>query len=99
MQPRVASTGISLYFRYLISLFLLITAGRAFALPALPAINTNNVVTITNAPFNAVGDGVFTNTAAIQSAIHAAAAGGTVNGLSGGTVRFPGPGTYLSGPF
>ena len=73
----------------------LIPAG-AF-IPALPLINTNNVITVTNAPFNALGDGIFTNTAAIQSAIHAAGAGGTVNGLSGGTVRLPGPGTYLCG--
>jgi polygalacturonase len=64
--------------------------------PALPAINTNNIVNITNAPYNAVSGGVITNTAAIQSAINAAAAGGTTNGLAGGTVEIP-PGVFLSG--
>src|SRR5262245_16136578 len=79
--------------------FLFAVAARpAAAAPALPTINTNNIITITNAPYNAVGDGVFTNTTAIQQAISAAAAGGTVNGLSGGLVRIPGPGTYLCGP-
>jgi polygalacturonase len=67
------------------------------AVPALPNINTNNVVVIIDAPYNAVGDGVTTNTAGIQAAIHAAAAGGTTNGAAGGTVEIP-PGVYLSGP-
>ncbi len=66
--------------------------------PALPNINTNNVINITNAPYYAVGNGVLTNTVAISNAIVAAAAGGTTNGLSGGTVLIPGPGTYLCGP-
>src|SRR5690349_11270080 len=64
--------------------------------PTLPAINTNNIINITNAPYNAVSGGVITNTAAIQSAINAAAAGGTTNGLAGGTVEIP-PGIFLSG--
>jgi polygalacturonase len=58
-------------------------------------INTNYVVNI--ADYGAVGDGVTTNTVAIQNAINAAAAGGTTNGLSGGTVEFP-AGVYMSGP-
>jgi len=74
------------------------TAHAAFySTPALPAINTNNVVVITNAPYNAVGDGVTTNTTAIQNAINAASAGGTTNGAAGGTVEIP-PGIYLCGP-
>jgi polygalacturonase len=67
----------------------------ALALPALPVINTNYVVNVTN--FGAIGDGVMTNTTAIQNAINAAALGGTTNELSGGTVEIP-PGIYLSGP-
>jgi polygalacturonase len=67
----------------------------ATASPALPVINTNNVVNITT--FGAVGDGVTTNTTAIQSAINAAATGGTTNGAAGGTVEVP-PGIFLSGP-
>ncbi|HEY3762923.1 MAG TPA: glycosyl hydrolase family 28 protein [Verrucomicrobiae bacterium] len=60
-------------------------------------INTNNIVNVTNTSYGAVGDGVKTNTTAIQAAINAAAAGGTVNGLSGGTVEIP-AGVYLCGP-
>ncbi len=70
-------------------------AKPAAAAPALPSINTNNIVNITN--FGAIGDGITTNTAAIQAAINAAAAGGTTNGAAGGTVEFP-AGTFLSGP-
>ncbi len=65
--------------------------------PALPSINTNNIITITSPPYNAVGDGIFTNTTAIQNAINAAAAAPATNGLSGGTVRIP-SGTFLCGP-
>jgi polygalacturonase len=64
-------------------------------IPPLPVINTNNIVNITS--YGAVGDGVITNTTAIQNAINAASAGGTTNGLSGGTVEIP-AGTYLCGP-
>ena len=67
----------------------------ALALPALPVINTNFIVNVTS--FGAVGDGVTTNTTAIQNAINVAAAGGTTNGAAGGTVEIP-PGIYLSGP-
>jgi polygalacturonase len=78
--------------------FLSTLAGRASAIP-LPTINTNNIVNVTNAPYNAVGDGVTTNTTAIQNAINAAALGGKTNGLSGGTVEIPAAArAYLSGP-
>ncbi len=63
--------------------------------PTLPNINTNDIVNITN--FGAVSSTTLTNTAAIQNAINAAAAGGTTNGAAGGTVEIP-PGIYLSGP-
>ncbi len=65
------------------------------AAPALPNINTNNIVNITS--FGAVSSTTLTNTTAIQNAINAATAGGTTNGLSGGTAEIP-AGTYLSGP-
>jgi hypothetical protein len=61
------------------------------ATPVLPSININNVVNIVN--FGAVGDGVTTNTTAIQNAINSAA---TTNG--GCTVEIP-AGVFLSGPF
>jgi len=58
------------------------------ASPALPTIpsGTNNITT-----FGAIGDGVTTNTSAIQNAINSATSGGV------GTVEIP-PGTFLSGP-
>lgn len=56
-------------------------------LPVIPAYTTN----ITASPYNAVGDGITTNTAAIQSAIN------DVSAKGGGTVEIP-PGVYLSGP-
>ena len=61
------------------------------------AINTNNIIVITNSPYGAVGDGVVTNTTAIQLAIAAAAGGGLTNGLRGGLVEIP-VRTYLCGP-
>jgi len=60
-------------------------------------INTNNVRVVTNATYGAMGNGIATNTTAIQSAIDAATAGGATNGLLGGIVELP-PGIYLSGP-
>ncbi len=72
----------------------------AAAVPTLPNINTNNVITITNAPYNATND-TTDNTTAIQNAINAASAGANVGGLYGGTVRIPAPatpGAFLCGP-
>ena len=43
-------------------------AKPATAAPALPIINTNNIVNVTT--FGAVGDGITTNTVAIQNAIN-----------------------------
>ena len=97
------SFGLSFSFRVLRWAIL---AGLAFAFAALPAlastpwsllVNTNNIIVVTGPPYNAVGDGVTTNTAAIQSAINAASLGGTTNGLRGGTVEIP-AGTFLCGP-
>lgn len=81
----------------------------ALALPLAPlwvaavtpwssVVNTNNIIVVTNSPYNAIGDGVFTNTVAISNAIVAASKGGTTNGLIGGTVEIPAPGIYLCGP-
>jgi polygalacturonase len=78
-----------------VAMGLLFEVNPALALPALPVINTNNVVNITS--FGAVSSTTLTNTTAIQNAINAAAAGGTTNGAAGGTVEIP-PGIYLSGP-
>jgi polygalacturonase len=82
---RLAMTGIFL------------SALHAVAVPVLPVINTNHIVVVTNSIYGAVGDGITTNTTAIQSAINAAAAGGTTNGAAGGTVEIP-PGVYMCGP-
>ena len=79
------------------ALFLSISTAMS-ATPNLPNINTNNIITVTNAPYNAVGNGTTDNTLAISNAIVAAAAGGNVGGLLGGTVRIPAPGTFLTGP-
>ena len=58
------------------------------------SINTNNVVNS-----GAVGDGISTNTAAIQSAINLAARGGQTNSLLGGVVEIPAAANaYLCGP-
>jgi hypothetical protein len=77
---------------------LLVFVTATLAAPALPNINTNNIITITNAPYNATNNGIADNTLAISNAIVAAAAGGNVGGLYGGTVRIPAPGTFLCGP-
>ena len=75
----------------------LLDLGNVHGSVALPTINTNNIVVVTNAAYGAVGDGVFTNTTAIQNAINAATLGGVTNELSGGTVEIP-SGTYMCGP-
>jgi len=67
----------------------LANAALAFVVPPLPEI-PNGVFNITN--YGAIGDGVTTNTAAIQAAVDAASAAG------GGTVEVP-AGVFLSGPF
>jgi len=67
----------------------LVLASYGRADPALPLI-PSGVYYITN--YGAVGNGVVTNTAAIQAALNAAGAAG------GGTVAVPAPGTFLSGP-
>jgi polygalacturonase len=58
------------------------------ALPTIPAYTTN----VLQSPYNAVTNGVFTNTTAIQNAIN------DVSAKGGGTVEIPGPGVYLTGP-
>jgi len=60
------------------------------ATPALPNINAGNVVNVSGAPYNAVGDGVITNTEAIQKAINSVA-------TNGGVVEVP-AGSFLCGP-
>ena len=72
----------------LLVFFLLISWTRAQspALPIIPVAYTNNITT-----YGAVGNGIITNTTAIQNAINAAFAAG------GGTVEIP-SGTFLSGP-
>jgi polygalacturonase len=70
-------------------LFLILIAVSAHAqTPPLPVIPAGNFNILT---YGAVGDGVTTNTTAIQNAINDASAAG------GGTVEIP-TGTYLSGP-
>lgn len=64
------------------------TARSSPVTPALPVI-PDAVINITN--YGAIGDGLATNTTAIQAAINAATAKG------GGIVEVP-PGVYLSGP-
>jgi polygalacturonase len=67
----------------------------------LPLINTNYIIVVTNSPYNAIGDSITTNTAAIQKAINDAFLGGLTNGLRGGVVEIPvsgAGGTYLCGP-
>lgn len=76
-----------------ILLILIFQAGIVRAEVLLPNINTKNIVKVTVAPYDAMGDGIVTNTAAIQSAIDAAAAGGP----TGGTVEIP-AGVFLCGP-
>jgi polygalacturonase len=57
-------------------------------LPTIPAYTTN----VTQSPYDANGNGIITNTTAIQNAIN------DVSAKGGGTVEIPGPGVYLSGP-
>jgi len=64
-----------------------------FGTPALPTINTSNIFNVTS---YGAATGNADNAAYIQAAINAASA--ATNGVGGGTVEIPGPGTYLSGP-
>ena len=75
--------------RWLLCFAALISAHRLWADIPLPTIPPG---TFNIANYGAVGDGVFTNTTAIQNAVKAAGAAG------GGTVVVP-AGTFLSGPF
>lgn len=83
--------------RFLLTVVLLLSARPGLAEPALPNINTDNIINVVDAPYGAVGDAVTVNTTAIQKAINAAASGGTVDGLSGGAVEIP-KGVFLCGP-
>src|SRR4051812_19683421 len=90
-HPFGARTALSalLSFWPLALIWLALACGSHAASPTLPTIppGTNNVTA-----FGAVGDGVTTNTTAIQSAINSANSSGI------GTVEIP-AGTFLSGPF
>ena len=83
----------------LLAMGFFLPALSSLAVPALPAINTNNIIVVTNAAYGAIGDNLTDNTTAIQNAINAATGGGTTNGLTGGTVEIPvGTNAYLCGP-
>jgi hypothetical protein len=69
-------------------LSLAMALSAAPTLPTIPAYTTN----VTASPYNANGNGIFTNTTAIQNAIN------DVSAKGGGTVEIPGPGVYLTGP-
>jgi hypothetical protein len=71
----------------------------SFPIPTLPTIPTGpgHLFVVTSSPYNAVGDGVTVNTAAIQKAVNACVAAG------GGTVEIPfvanTPNIYLTNQF
>lgn len=83
----------------LLAVGVLAASSVLLASPTLPNIDTNNVVVVTSAAYGAKADNSTDNTAAIQAAINAAAAGKLTNGASGGTVEIPaGANAYLCGP-
>lgn len=92
----VSAFGISNW-RALLLLPFVLRANMVFAGVPLPNINSQDLVSITSAPFNAVGDGVTVNTKAIQGVIDRVGSGGETNGASGGVVEIP-PGVFLCGP-
>jgi hypothetical protein len=98
MRTKLARCFGSRGFAGLVGLVVVCCALSSAATPTLPNINTNNVIIITNPPYNAAGDGITDNTLAISTAIAQASQGGKTNNLWGGTVRIPGPGIFLSGP-
>ena len=58
------------HFFLVLAVGLLSLANRASAIvPWTSVINTTNIIVVTNSPYNALGDGVTTNTTAIQNAI------------------------------
>ena len=89
------SCRISALWLALVAFFLALPVKVTAVVPWTILINTNYVVNITNygASVNSAD-----NSTSIQNAVDAAAAGGTTNGLRGGTVEIP-AGIYLSGPF
>ncbi len=80
------------------SVFLALATTAAATVAWTMNINTNNVITVTDPPYNAVGNGSTDDTLAISNAIVQAAKGGNTNNLFGGTIRIPAPGIFLSGP-
>ena len=83
-----ASATVTVRFFFFVAMLALKHPAWALS-PALPVI-PSGVFNILN--YGAVGDGVTTNTAAIQATVSTASAAG------GGTVEIP-AGTFLSGPF
>jgi len=73
-------------------LLLLCTPARAETSPVAPVLPIIPEATFNITNFGAIGDGISTNTSAIQAAINAAGSKG------GGIVEVP-AGVYLSGPF
>ena len=96
-RKRPVAGGLANNLGWCVFLFALAFGSAQALAVSLPTINTNNVINVTNVLYGAVGDGVTTNTTAIQNAINAAALGGTTNGLKGGLVEIP-AGVFLCGP-
>ena len=93
-HPRQGPISRHFPFVYLLAVLFLAVPTKA-VVPWTILINTNFVLNITNYGASVTKAD---NSSYIRNAINAAAAGGTTNGLRGGTVEIP-AGTYLSGPF